>query len=171
MISNHPCLLLLLPLIIPSIRIFSNVSVLLIRWPKYWSFNFSINQSFSISKYSGLISFRIDSFDLLIVQGTVNSLHHHNAKTSILWQPGFFMVQLSYLYMTTGKNVALTIWTFVGKMMSLLFNMLCRFVLAFFPRRKRLLISGLQSPSAVILELKKIKSWFNKWEIFLWHIN
>ena len=123
---------------------------------KYWSFSFSICPS---SEYSGLISFRIDWFDLLAVQGTLKSLlQHHSSKASILWCSAFFMIQLSYPYMTTRKTIALTLWTFVGQVMSLLFNMLSRFVIAFLPRSKCLFISWLQSPSAVILELKKIKS-------------
>ena len=157
--SSHLILcrpLLLLPSIVPSIRVFSNESVLHIRWPKYWSFSFSISPS---REYSGLISLRIDRFDLLAVQGTLKSLlQHHNSKASILWHSAFFMVQLSHPYMTTGKTIALTRWTFVGQEMSLLFNMLCRLVIAFLPRSKRLLISWLQSPSAVSLEPPKIKS-------------
>jgi len=129
---------------------------LCIKWPKYWSFSFSISPS---NEYSGLISFRIDWFDLLTIQGTLKSLlQHHNLKVSILQRSAFFMVQLSYPYMTTGKTIDLTRWTFVGKVMSLHFNMLSRFVVAFLPRSKRLLISWLQSPSTVILEPKKIKS-------------
>ena len=151
LILCHP--LLLLPPIPPSIRVFSNESVLCIRWPKYWSFSFSINE------YWGLITFRIDWFDLLAVQGTLkNLLHHHSSKASILWHSAFFTVQLSHPYMTTGKTIALTRQTFVGKVMSLLFNMLSRLVIAFLPRSKHLLILWLQSPSAVILELNKIKS-------------
>ena len=157
--SNHLILcrpLLLLPSIFPSIRVFSHKSVVHIRWPKYWSFGFSISNS---SEYSGLISFRIDWFDLLAVQGTLkNLLQHHSLKASILWRSAFFIVQLSHPYMTTGKTIALTRRTFVGKVMSLLFNMLSRFVIAFLPRSKHLLISWLQSPSAVILEPKKMKS-------------
>ena len=157
--SNHHILchpLLLLHSIFPSIRVFSNESVLCIRWPKYWSFSFSISPS---NEYSGLISFRIDWFDLLAVQGTLKSLlQYHSSKASILQCSAFFMVQLSHLYMTTGKTMALTRWTFVGKAMSLLFNMLSRLLIAFLPRSKRLLISWLQSPSAVILEPPKIKS-------------
>ena len=151
------CPLLLLPLsIFPSISVFSSESVLRIRWPKYWSFSFSISPS---SEYSGLISFRIDWFDLLAVQGTVKSLlQHHSSKASILHCSAFFIVQLSHPYMTTGKTIALTRWTFVGKVMSLLFNMLSRLVIVFLPRSKHLLISWLQSPSAVILEPPKIKS-------------
>ena len=143
--SNHliPCRpLLLLSSIFPSIRVFSNESAFHIRWPKYWSFSFSISLS---SEYSGLISFRIDWFDLLAVQGTLKSfLQHHSSKASVLWRLAFFMVQLSHPYMTTGKTIALTRWIFVGKVMSLLFNMLFRFVMAFLPRSKRLLISWLQ---------------------------
>ncbi|XP_055446048.1 uncharacterized protein LOC129659044 isoform X3 [Bubalus kerabau] len=139
---------------IDSIRIFSRESVLRIRWPKYWSFNFSICPS---NEYSGLIFFRIDWFDLLAVQGTSKSLlQHHSSKESILQHSVFFMVQLSYPYMTTGKTIALTRRTFVGKVMSLLFNMLSRLVITFLPRSKCLLISWLQSPFAVLLEPKKI---------------
>ena len=145
--SNHPifCLhLLLLPSVFPSIRVFSNVSALQIRWPKYWSFNFSISP---FNEYSGLISFRIDLFDLLAVQGTLRSLfQHHNSKALNLQCSAFFIVQLSHLYMTTGKTTALTRWNFVGKVMFLLFNMLSRLVIIFLPRSKRLLISWLQSP-------------------------
>ena len=149
--SNHLilCRPLLLSSIFPSIRVFSNESVL-IRWPKYWSFSFSISPP---NEYSGLISFRIDWFDLLVVQGTLKSLHqHHSSKASILQCSAFFIVQLSHPYMTTGKTIALTRWTFVGKVMSLLFNMPSRLVIAFLPRSKHLLISWLQSPSAVILD-------------------
>ena len=142
--------------ICPSIRVFSSESVLHIRWPKYWSFRFSISPS---NEYSGLISFRMDWFELLAVQETLKSLlQHHNSKASILWCSAFFIVQLSHPYMTTGKTIALIRWTFVGKVMSLLFNMLSRLVIAFLPRSKCLLISWLQSPSAVILEPQKIKS-------------
>ena len=131
------------------------MSLLCIRWPKYWSFSFSISPS---NEYSGLISFMIDWFDLLAVQGTLKSLLHHlNSKVSILWHSVVFMIQLSNLYMTTRKTIAVTIWTFVGKVISLFFDMLSRFVIAFLPRSKRLLISWLQSLSAVILEHKKIK--------------
>ena len=151
--SNHLilyCPLLLPPSIFPSIRVFSNESVLCIRWPEYWSFSYSISP---FNEYSGLISFRVDWLDLLAVQGTFKSLlQHHNLKASILQRSAFFMVQLSHLYMTTGKAIALTTQTLAGKVMSLLFNTLSRFVTAFFPRRKHLLISWLQSPSAVILE-------------------
>ena len=146
---------LLLPSIFFSLRVFSNESGLCIRWPKYWSFRFSISSS---NEYSGLISFGIDWFDLLVVQGTLKSLlQHHSSKASILQCPAFFMVQLSHPYMTTGKTIALTRWIFVGKVMSLLFNTVSRFVIAFLPRSKCLLISWL-SPSTVILEPKKIKS-------------
>ena len=137
MLSDHLILchpLLLLPSIFPSIRVFSNESALHIRWPKYWSFSFSISPS---NEYSGLISFRIDCLDLLAVQGTLKSLlQHHSSKASILWCSAFFMVQLSHPYMTTGKTIALTICTFVSKVISLLFNMLFRFVIAFFQRIK-----------------------------------
>ena len=156
--SNHLILcrpLFLPPSIFPSIRVFSNESVLRIRWPKYWSFSFSISPS---NEYSGLTSFRIDWLDLLTVQGTLKSLLQHcNSKTSILWFSSFFIVQLSHPYMTTGKTIALTIWTFVGKVMSLLFNILSRLVINFLPGSKCPLISWLQSPSAVILEPPNIK--------------
>ena len=145
--------LLLPPSIFPSIRVFSNESVLCIRWPKYWNFSFSISLS---NEYSGLISFRIDWLDLLAVQGSLRSfLQHHSSKASILQRSVFFTVQLSHPYMTTGKTIALTRQTFVSKVMSLLLNMLSRLVITFLPRSKRLLISWLQSPSAVILEPKK----------------
>ena len=154
--SNHLILcrpLLLPPSIFPSIRVFSNESALCIRWPKDWSFSFSISPS---NKYSGLISFRMDWLDLLAVQGTLKSLlQHHSSKASILQRSAFFIVQLSHAYMTTGKTIALTWQTFVGKGMSLLFNMLSRLVITFLPRSKRLLITCLHSPSAVILEPKK----------------
>ena len=156
--SNHLILchpLLLLPSLYPSIRFFSNKSVLCVRWPKYWSFSFSISPS---NEYSRLIYFRMDWLDILAVQGTLKSLHHHSSKALILWCPVFFIVQLSHPYMTTGKTIALTRQTFVGKVMSLLFNMLSRSVITFLPRSKHLLISWLQSPSAVILEPRKIKS-------------
>ena len=136
MLSNHHilwCPLLLLPSIFPSIRIFSNKSSLCIRWPKYLSFSFIISPS---NEYSGLISFRIDWFDLLSVQGTLKSLHHHNSKASVLQHSFFFMVQLSHLYTTIGKTMTLTMWTFAGKVISLLFNMLSRLVIAFLPRSK-----------------------------------
>ena len=155
--SNHLILcrpLLLQPSIFPSIRIFSNESFLCIKWPKYWSFSFSISPS---NEYSGLISFTMDWLDLLAVQGTLKSLlQHHSSKASILWCSTFFTVQLSHPYMTTGKTTALTRQTFVGKVMSLLFNMMSRLVIAFLPRSKHLLISWLQSPCAVILEPKKM---------------
>ena len=139
----------------PSIRVFSNESTLHMRWPKYWSFSFSICPSKEIP---GLISFRMDWLDLLAVQGTLKSLlQHHSSKASILLHLAFFTVQLSHPYMTTGKTIALTSWTFVGKIMSLLFNMLSRLVITFLPRSKRHLISWLQSPSAVILEPNKNK--------------
>ena len=149
------CPLLLLPSIFPSIRVFSNESVLHIRWPKFRSFSFNISSS---NEYSGLISFRMNWLDLRGVQGTLNSLQHHSSKASILRCSAFFIVQLSHPYMTTGKTIALTRQTFVGKVVSLLFNMLSRLVITFLPRSKLLLISWLQSPSAVILEPKKIKS-------------
>ena len=157
--SNHLILcqpLFLLPSIFPSIRDFSHASALRIRWPKYWSFSFNISPS---NEYSGLISFRIDWLDLLAVQGTLKNLfQHHNSKASILQHSAFFIVQLSHQYMTTGKTIAFTRWTFVGKVMSLFFNMLSRLVIIFLSRSKHLLISWLQSPSAVILEPKKLKS-------------
>jgi len=150
--SNHLIIYhaLLLPSIFPSIRVFSNQSDLRIRWPKYWSFSFSISPS---TEYSGRISFRMDWLDLLAVQGTLKSLlQHHSSKASILRCSAFFIVQLSHPYMTTGKTIALTRQTFVGKVMSLPFSMLSRLVITFLPKIKRLLISWLQSPSAVILE-------------------
>ena len=151
LILCHP--LLLLPPIPPSIRVFSNESALRMRWPKYWSFSFSISPS---NEHPGLISFRMDWLDLLAVQGTLKSLlQHHSSKASIFQRSAFFIVQLSHPCMTTGKTIALTRWTFVGKVMSLLFNMLSRLVITFLPRSKRLLISWLQSPSAVILEPPK----------------
>ena len=150
------CRPLLLPSIFPSIRVFSNESALHIRWPKYWSFSFSISPS---NEYSELIFFRMDWLDLLAVQGTLKSrLHHHSSKASILQHSAFFIVQLSHPYMTTGEKIALIRRTFVSKVMSLLFNMLSRLVITFLPSSKHLLISRLQSPSAVILEPKKIKS-------------
>ena len=155
LILCHP-LLLLLP-ISPSIRVFSNESTLHSRWPNYWSFSFSISPS---NEHPGLISFRIDWLDLLAVQGTLKSLlQHHSSKASILQCSAFFIVQLSHLYMTTRKTIPLPRKTFVSKVMSLLFNMLSRLVITFLPRSKRLLIAWLQSPSAVILEHKKIKSY------------
>ena len=157
--SNHLILcrpLLLLPLIFPRIRVFSNESALRNRWPNYWSFSFSISPS---NEYSGLISFRMDWLDLLAVQGTLKILlQHHSSKASILQHSAFFIVQLSHTYMTTGKTIALTRWTFVDKVMSLLLNMLSRLVVTFLPRSKHLLISWLQSSFVVILEPPKIKS-------------
>ena len=157
--SNHLILcwpLLLPPSIFPSIRVFSNESVLHIRGPKDWCFSFNISPS---NEHSGLISFRIDWLDLLAVQGTLKSLlQHHSSKASVLWHSAFFIVQLSHPYMITGKTIALIRRTSVGKVMSLLFNMLFRLVIAFLPRNKHLLISWLQSPSAIILEPQKIKS-------------
>ena len=154
--SNHLMLchpLLLLPSIFPSIRVLSSESVLRIRWPKYWSFSFSISHS---NEYLGLISFRMDWLDLLAVQGALKSLlQHHSSKASILWHSAFFIVQLLHPYMTTGKTIALTRQTFVGKVMSLLLNMLSRLVITFLPRSKHLLTSWLQSPSAVILSPRK----------------
>ena len=154
LILCHP--LLLLPPIPPSIRVFSNESTLRMRWPEYWSFSFSISPS---NEHPGLISFRMDWLNLLAVQGTLKSLlQHHGSKASVFQHSAFFTVQLSHPYMTTGKTIGLTRWTFVGKVMSLLFNMLFRLVITFLRRSKRLLISWLQSPSAVILESKKVKS-------------
>jgi len=156
--SNHLILchpLLLLPSIFPNIRVFSNESALRIRWPKYQNFSFNISPS---NEHPGLISFRMDWLDLLAVQGTLKSLlQHHSSKASILWHSAFFIVQLSNPYMSTGKTIALTRQTFVDKVMFLLFNMLSRLVITFLPRSKCLLISCLQSPSAVILEPRKIK--------------
>ena len=152
MLSNHLILchpLLLLPSIFPSIRVFSNELALCIRWPKYWSFSISPS-----NEYSGLISFMIDWFDLLAVQGILKNPLQHNSKASALWRSAFFMVQLSHPYMITGKPIALTRWIFVGKVMSLLFNTLSRYVIAFFPRSKHLILSWLQSLSTV--EPKKI---------------
>ena len=156
--SNHLILHppLLLPSIFPSIRGLSNESVLPIRWPKYWSFSFNISPS---NEHSRIISFNMDWLDLHGVQGTLKSLlQHHSSKASILQCSAFLIVQLSHPYMTTGKTIALTRWSFVGKVMSRLFNMLSRLVIMFFPSSKHLLISWLQSPSAVILELPKIRS-------------
>ena len=157
--SSHLILcrpLLLLPSILPSIRVFTYESTLCMRWPKYWSFSFNISPS---SEHPGLVSFRMDWLDLLAVQGTLKSLlQHHSSKASILQRSAFFTVQLSHPYMTTGKTIALTRWTFVGKVISLLFNILSRLVITFLPKSKHLLISWLQSPSAVILEAPKIKS-------------
>ena len=150
------CCPLLMPPIPPSIRVFSNESALHIRWPKYWSFSFNISPS---KEHPGLISFRMDWLDLHAVQGTLKSLlQHHSSKASILRRSAFLTVQLSHSYMTTGKTIALTRWTFVAKVMSLLFNILSKLVITFFPRSKRLLISWLQSPSAVILDPQKVKS-------------
>ena len=153
---SSSCRPLLLPPILPSMRVFSNESTLHMRWPKYWSFSFSISPS---NEHPRLLSHRMDWLDLLAVQGTLKSLlQHHSSKASIFRCSAFLTVQLSHPYMTTGKTIALTRWTFDGKVMSLLFNMLSRLVITFRPRSKRLLISWLQSPSAVILEPKKIKS-------------
>ena len=150
------CPLLLLPSIFPSTRVFSNESVLRNRWPKYWSFNYSISLS---NKYSGLISLRMDWLEFLVFQGTLKSfLQHHSSKASILQHSAFYIVQFSHPYTTTGKTIALTRWTFIGKVMSLLFNVLSRLVIAFLPRSKCLLISWLQSSSTVILETKRKKS-------------
>ena len=157
--SNHLilcCPLLLPPSIFPSIRVFSNESVIRIRWPKYQSFCFSISLS---NEYSRLISLRTDWLNRLAVQGTLKSLlQHHSSKASVLWCSAFFIVQLSHPYMTIGKTIALTRWTFVGKVMSLLFSKLSRLAIAFLPRSKRVIISWLQSSSAVTLEPPKIKS-------------
>ena len=157
--SNHFILchpLLLPPSIFPSIRVFSNESVLHIRWPNYWCFSFNISSS---NEYLGLISYRVDWLDLFTVQGTLKSLlQHQSSKASVLWHSAFFIVQLSHPCMTIGKTIALTRWPFVCKVMSLLFNMLSTLVMAFLPRSKHLLISWLQSSSAVILEPPKIKS-------------
>ena len=158
LILGHP---LLLSPVFPSIRVFSSESAGGIKWPKYWSFSFSINLS---KEYSGLISFKIDWFDIPAFHGALKSLlQQHGSKASVLWHSAFFIVQLSHVYMTTRKTIALTIWTFVGKVMSLLFNTLSRFVLAFLPKSKHLLISWMQSPSAVILEPKKNKIWRRVW--------
>ena len=159
----HP--LLILPSIFPSIRVFSSESVLPIKWPKYWSFSFSISP---FSESSWLISFRMDWLNLLAVQGTLRSLlQHHSSKASVLWHSAFFIVQLSHPYMTTGKTIALTRQTVVGKVMSLLFNTLSRLAIVFLPRSKFLLISWLQSSSAVILEPKKIFHCFHWFPIYL----
>ena len=158
MLSNHfilCCPLLLLPSIFPNIRVFSNESTLCMRWPKYWSF--SLNNSPS-NECPGLISFTMDWLDLVVQRTLKSLLQHHSSKAWILQRSGFFTVQLSHPYMTTGKTIALTKWTFVGKVMSLLFNMLSRLDITFLPRSKCFLISWLQSPSAVILEPPKIKS-------------
>ena len=154
LILCHPCLLL--PPIPPSIRVFSNESTLRMRWPKYWSFSFNISPS---KEQTGLISFRMACLDLLASQGTLKSLlQHHSSKASILWCAAFFTVQLSHPYITNGKTIALTRQNFVDKVTSLLFNMLSRLVITFLPRSKQLLTSWLKSPSAVILEPRKIKS-------------
>ena len=158
---------LLLPPIPPNIRVFSNESTLRMSWPKYFSFSFSISPS---NEHPALISFRMDWLDLLAVQGTCKSLlQHHTSKASILWLSAFFTVQLSHPYMTTGKTIALARWTFVVKIMSLLFNMLSRWLITFLPRSKRLLISWLQSPAAVILEPPQNKVWhcFHCFSIYL----
>ena len=159
MTSNHLslcCPLLLLISIFPSIRVFSNESALCIRWPKYQSFSFNISPS---NEHPGLTSFRMDWFDLLAVQGTLkNLLQHHSSKASIFWCSAFFILQFSHPYMTNGKTIALTRWTFVGRVMSLLFIMLSRLIITVLPRSKCLLISWLQSPYAMILEPIKIKS-------------
>ena len=161
--SNH--LILCRPLLFPpstclGTRVFSNELVLPIRWPMYWSFSLTISH---FNEYSGLISYRTDRFDLHAVQGTLKSLlQHHSSKATILWSTTFFLVQLSHLYMTTGKPITLTLWTFVGKVRSLLFNMLSTFVTAFIPRSKHLLISWLQSPAAVIFGAQE-----NKLSLFL----
>ena len=154
LILCHP--LLLLPPIPPSIRVFSNESALRMRWSKYWCFSFNISPT---KEHPGLISFRMDWLDLLEVQGTLKSLlQHHSSKASILWLSAFFIVQFSHPYMTTGKTIALTRWTFVDKVTSLVSNMLSRLVITFLPKSKHLLISWLQSPSTVILEPRKIVS-------------
>jgi len=159
------CPLLLPPSIFPSIRVFSNELVLCIRRPKYWSFSFSISPSY---EHSGLISFRMDWLDLLAVQGALKSLlQHHSSKASVLWHSTCFTVQLSHPSMTTGKTIALTGQTFVGNVMSLLFNMLSRLVIPFLPRSKHLLISWLHSPSAVILEPKKVCHCFHCFPMYL----
>ena len=159
MLSSHLILyhpLFLLPPTPPSIRVFSNESTLCVRWPKYWSFSFNISPS---NEHSGLISFRMDWLDLLAVQQTLKSLlQHHSSKATILWHSAFFTIQISHPYMTIGKTIDLTRWTFVGKVMSLLFNILSRLVITYLSRSKRLLISWLQSPSAVILEPPQKKS-------------
>ena len=169
MLPNHLILchpLLLLPSIFLSIRVFSSESALRIRWPKYWSFSYNISPS---NEHSGLISFRTDWLDLLAVQGTLKSLlQHHSSKASITLCSAFFIVQLSHSYMNTGKTIALTRWTFVDKVMSLLFNMLSTLAITYLPRSKRLLISWLQSPSAMILEPRKIVSHcFHSFPIYL----
>ena len=165
LILCHP--LLLLPPIPPSIKVFSDVSTLHMRWPKYWSFSFSISSS---NEHPGLISLRMDWLNLLAVQGTLKSLlQYHSSKSTTFQHSAYFTVQLSHPHMTTKKTIALTRWTFVGKVMSLLFNMLSRLVITFLPRSKRLLISWLQSPSALILEPPKNKVWhcFHCFPIYL----
>ena len=163
LIFCHP--LLLLPSIFPSIRVFSNEKFLHIRWPKYWSFSFSISPS---GEYSGLISFRMDWLDLLAGQVTLkNLLQHRSSKASILWHSAFFIVQISHPYMTTGKTIALTRWTFVCKVMSLLFNMLSRLVIIFPPRSKHLLISWLQSPSDFGVPQNKVCHYLHWFPIYL----
>ena len=163
------CPLFLLPSIFPNIRVFSNESAFCIRWPKYWSFSFNISPS---NEHPGLISFRMDWLACLLVQGTLKSLlQYHSSKASVLWPSALFTVHLSHPYMTTGKTIALTRWTFVDKVMSLLFNMLSRLVITFLPRSKRFLISWLQSPSAVILEgppprKKKVSHCFHCFPIY-----
>ena len=169
--SNHFILyhsFLFLPSILPGVRVFSKESALCIRWPKYWSFSFSISPS---HEYSGLICFRMDWLDLLAVQGTLKSLlQHHSLKALILWPSAFFMVQLSHLCATTGKTIGLTIWTFISKTMSLLFSTPSRFAIAFLPRSKNLLISWLQSPFAVILEPKEMwPLWWLILQLWLGH--
>ena len=161
------CPFVLLPSNFPSIRVFSNESAFHIRWPKYWTFSFSISPS---NEYSELLSLRIYWFDLFAVQGNLKNLpQHHTSKASILWRSALFIVQLSHPYMTTGKTIALTIQTFVDKVMSLLLNMLSMLVITFFPKSKRLLISWLQSPSAVILETikNKVSHYFHYFPIYL----
>ena len=156
MMSANYFILFSLPSVFPNIRVFSNESALCIRWPKYWSFSFNINPS---NEHPGLVSFRMDWLDLLAVQGTLKSLlQHYGSKAPILQCSAFFTVQLSHPYMTTGKTIALTRWTFVGKAMSLIFNILSTLVISFLPRSKCLSILWLQSPSALILEPKKVKS-------------
>ena len=166
--SNHLILcrpLLLLPSIFPNTRVFSNKSALCIWWPKYWSFSFSISPS---NEHPGLISFRMDWLDLLEVQGTLKSLlQHHNSKASILWHSAFFIVQLSYLYMTTGKTIALTRWNFVGKVMSLLFNMLSRLVITFLPRSKCLFMVAITILSDFGAPQNKISYCFHCFPIYL----
>ena len=170
--SNHLILcplLFLPPSIFLSIRVFSNESVLHIRWPKYWSFSFSISPS---NEYSGLISFSMYWLDLLVVQRTLKSLfQHHSSNASVLWCSAFFTVQLSHPYMTTGKTIALIRWTFVGKVMFLLFNTLSRLVITFLPRSKHLFISWLWSPSAMILEIKKKNNLCHHFHCFSFYLS